>query len=290
MKWFRFLLVLGLSTLGVAMVLAQEPATSLPQPSLTEAGASFALTADTPITTPLLTEDFEGLFPPSGWLNASLSPGGPWGQSDARVHGGDFSALHNDDPSHLECDTWLVTPQVTPTASSELVFWQNENYAFGYVKHSIWVSTACQDPKECNFTQLVDLGPGTEDTWEEVRVELRPYAGQPVYLAFRYEGTFADEWYVDDVQVTTGLFVTNDGPTPLGESTTLTASVATGRNVTFTWDLGDESTVAGAIITHTYPALGTYTAVVTASNDAGVITGTTTISVRAFVYLPLVLK
>ncbi|GEM_PF-3873197 len=272
------------------MVLAQEPATSLPQPPLTETGASFALTADTPITTPLLVEDFEGLFPPSGWLNVPLSPGGPWGQSAARVHSGGFSALHDDNPSHERCDSWLVTSQVTPTASSELVFWQNENYAPYYVRHGIWVSTACQDPKECDFVQLVDLGPGTEDTWEEVRVELRPYAGQPIYLAFRYKGAYADEWYVDDVQVTTGLFVTNDGPTPLGESTTLTASVAPGRNVTFTWDLGDESTVAGAIITHTYPALGTYTAVVTASNDAGVITGTTTICVQSFVYLPLVLK
>ena len=290
MKWFRFLLVLGLSTLGVTLVLAQEPAAALPQLSLMGASTSFTLTADTPITTPLLVEDFEGLFPPSGWLNVHLSPGGPWGQSDTRVHSGGFSALHNDDPNHEKCDSWLVTSQVTPTASSELVFWQNENYAFDYVKHSIWVSTACQDPKECNFTQLVDLGPGTEDTWEEIHMGLRPYAGQPVYLAFRYEGAFADEWYVDDVQVTTGLFVTNDGPTPLGESTTLTASVAPGRNVTFTWDLGDESTVASAIITHTYPALGTYTAVVTASNDAGVITGTTTVCVRAFVYLPLVLK
>ena len=65
----------------------------------------------------------------------------------------------------------------------------------------------------------------------------------------------------------TGLTATNDGPTVLGNLTTLTATIETGTNVTFTWNFGDESTGNGAVATHTYASSGVYTAQVTATNS-----------------------
>ena len=78
----------------------------------------------------------------------------------------------------------------------------------------------------------------------------------------------------------TGLSATNDGPTLLGGITTLEASVASGSNVAYTWNSGDGHIRSGRVITHIYPATGSFTAIVTASNSAsGPFTATTVVSV-----------
>lgn len=93
-----------------------------------------------------------------------------------------------------------------------------------------------------------------------------------------------------------GLVVVNDSPTIWGAMTNLTATVTGGTNVTFTWDLGDGTIASGNILSHTYPAIGTYTATVTATNSASQLTGTTVVTITAvpptgsFIYLPLVVR
>jgi hypothetical protein len=303
-KWFLLFLMLGLSGLGMAIMLAQEPAVAAADCG--EAGplpqSPFAITADIPLTTPLLFEGFETGWPPPGWFLDWYTYGGElgyrWTYTFTTYHSGSHSAYHV--YPRMEVDTWLVTAQVTPTADSELTFWQSEKYANRSISatHSIWVSTRRQDPKYDDFVHLTDVPPAEEaeegepPIWEPFSVDLSAHAGQPIYLAFRYEGAQADEWYVDDVEVTTGLYVVSDSPTPLGQATTFTASVAPGRDAAFAWDFGDEDPLgSGAVVTHTYAEAGDYTVVVTATNAGGaVITGTTTVSVGGFVYLPLVVR
>jgi PKD repeat protein len=76
-----------------------------------------------------------------------------------------------------------------------------------------------------------------------------------------------------------GLAATNDSPTDLGGTTTLTATITAGTDVTYAWDLGDETSAVGAVVTHVYPAIGTYTATVTATNSLGDSTATTLVTV-----------
>jgi uncharacterized repeat protein (TIGR01451 family) len=90
-----------------------------------------------------------------------------------------------------------------------------------------------------------------------------------------------------------GLSGANDGPTVLGERTALTATIASGSHVSFTWAFGDGGTGHRATVNHIYPAAGMYTAVVTAANSASLATATTTVRVLEpvrYVYLPLVVK
>jgi uncharacterized repeat protein (TIGR01451 family) len=99
---------------------------------------------------------------------------------------------------------------------------------------------------------------------------------------------------ITDVPIT-GLAATNDSPTTLGSPTTLTATITAGSNVTYTWAFGDGTGGSGALVTHTYPATGTYTAIVTASNSAGQLTATTLVTIveapaGGHIYLPLILK
>ncbi len=153
----------------------------------------------------LLDEGFESSVPPAGWgmyeTGAVDDPG--WVQTDLRVHTGDWAAYHNDDMTTGDAIAWLVSPQLSLGAAQEVAasFWQNENYASWYTYHGLWVSTASCDPNDGDFVELTELGPGTEGTWEEIAIDLSAYLGSDVCFAFRYEGNFSDEWYVDDVYV-----------------------------------------------------------------------------------------
>jgi RHS repeat-associated protein len=95
---------------------------------------------------------------------------------------------------------------------------------------------------------------------------------------------------ITDVPIA-GLSAVNDSPTLAGWSTTLTATVTAGSNVTYTWAFGDGSTGSGSAVGHTYPDVGVYTAVVTASNSVSVLTATTTVTVTprviTYAYDPL---
>lgn len=78
----------------------------------------------------------------------------------------------------------------------------------------------------------------------------------------------------------TGLSANNNSPTILGSSTKLTARVkGESYKVSYAWNLGDGTSGEGAIIDHTYPAIGNYTAVVTANSFGSTVTATTKIVV-----------
>jgi len=82
-----------------------------------------------------------------------------------------------------------------------------------------------------------------------------------------------------------GLVASNDGPTPKGKPTTLTASVSAGSNVEYSWDLGDETTATGSSVSHVYPEIKDYVATVTARNGVSEASATTTVTVEPAVLL-----
>ena len=243
---------------------------------------------DIPVASPLWSEGFEGLWLPVGWSSDILTPSVYWQRASAHAYRGVYSAFH-DDAFGMQ-DAWLVTRRVTPTAESQLVFWQFERYAPYYYRHSVWVSTGSPDPKDGDFVELARVMTGTESTWEQVSLSLGAFAGRPCYLAFRYQGNNADEWYIDDVRVTTALVASHNGPKQPGEIVTFMAYAPTGSNVEYTWDLGDGAVRSGATVTRTYAASGNYTVVITASNSVSTITRTLNVPILAQLYLPLVLK
>ncbi len=84
----------------------------------------------------------------------------------------------------------------------------------------------------------------------------------------------------------------NNSPTPLGNVTSLTATVASGTNVSYQWNLGNAVVKQGQSVTFTYDAIGFYTAIVTASNSVSLITATAPVTIfkPKYIYLPLILK
>lgn len=100
-------------------------------------------------------------------------------------------------------------------------------------------------------------------------IEAFDVAGNSTLLG-AYDLTVVDEGI-------SGLAVTNSSPTVWGMTTTLTATINSGTNVTYSWQLGDGQTADGITATHIYPASGSYTATVTAANDTNSLNAQTVV-------------
>jgi PKD repeat protein len=91
--------------------------------------------------------------------------------------------------------------------------------------------------------------------------------------------SFSNSQVLWSVEPVSGLAVINDSPTPLGDTSVLTASLAGGSDASFQWDLGDGTASSGQVVTHTYPAQGIYTATVTATNPLGAVSSASRVTI-----------
>jgi uncharacterized repeat protein (TIGR01451 family) len=94
-------------------------------------------------------------------------------------------------------------------------------------------------------------------------------------------------------QAISGLTIYHDGPTELGMTTTFTAVVTGGTNISYTWDFGDGSTATGPVVNHVYASTGTYTVTVTAVNPVSSVQVETIVVVIQpdyILYIPIVEK
>jgi lysyl endopeptidase len=107
------------------------------------------------------------------------------------------------------------------------------------------------------------------------------------------ESTLPDAFTID-VPIA-GLSAESDSPTLLGDTTTFTAMLTAGTNVSYSWDFGDGSLGAdGEIVTHTYAEPGVYLVTLTATNFSSSVQVNLEVEVIVSlikpVYLPLMRK
>lgn len=143
----------------------------------------------------LLYEDFE-TWPLTDWSYATVGAG--WVETDIQVHSGTKSVYHNDDD--VANADWLISPAVNLVESGDLTFWEYQNYGSYYELHKVVVLDG-PDPATAAELGVLYSEVGVEDTWTEKTFSLDLYAGQTVYFGFYYEGTYADEWFLDDITV-----------------------------------------------------------------------------------------
>ncbi|MFN3763780.1 MAG: choice-of-anchor J domain-containing protein, partial [Anaerolineae bacterium] len=136
----------------------------------------------------------------TGWARYNVDGGGTQWERYSRGYMDPGAARHGPFPTMQ--DGWLVTPPIPLPVSNNLRlrFWERTAGVSAYYKHSLWVCTSgCTSPPN-NYTQLAEFGTPTTK-WRVQVVDLSAYAGQTVYLAFRYQGANADTWYIDNVSV-----------------------------------------------------------------------------------------
>jgi len=161
-----------------------------------------------PLPTDLLFEDFENEWLPPGWTRIQNLPAHHWDRTSLKSHSGLYSVwVHYSDPGE-DLDEWLVTPAMNFMDRSRIYlrFHEDQDYWAGFGGHHyIMISTTLQDDPAA-FTTLVDWTPDnhiiTGFQNGPTVLDLSDYIDEPqVYLAFRYTGAWADNWYIDDVRV-----------------------------------------------------------------------------------------
>ncbi len=161
-----------------------------------------------PVRNDILNEGFEGSFPPAGWAVIHLGSTFTWERNGTFKHSGAYSArVHYGSPGLLQ-DEYLVTPALDFSAlqSAYLEFYEKQDYWPGFGEHHYIAASTTSQTDPAAFTMLVDWTPANHEigdfTADPVTLALQAYAGEPVvYLAFRYYGDYADDWYIDDVRV-----------------------------------------------------------------------------------------
>ncbi|MCL2028030.1 MAG: choice-of-anchor J domain-containing protein, partial [Bacteroidales bacterium] len=158
-----------------------------------------------PFTAYPFLEDFEeALFPPPCWTVHNVGGGTTiWARNTDPYYSnsGTASAFHNFTGSMQE--SWLITPALKLANSGDMTleFWSGHNGASFNQYTGIWISITDADP--ASFVELKQLrGSDLEDTLQKISVPLNAFAGQVIYIGFKYRGDYADGWYIDDVGVT----------------------------------------------------------------------------------------
>ena len=117
---------------------------------------------------------------------------------------GDYCAGHTFGPSGVAQEGWLISPRLflqPGRDNTELTFKSYELYPNDYSYEGVWISTTGTNTSD--FTQVWTQS-SPSSTWKNVTVDLSEYQGQAIYIAFKYTGTYAHTWLIDDVSVTEG--------------------------------------------------------------------------------------
>ncbi len=161
-------------------------------------------------TTQLLFEHFDGGVLPDGWTVVDVDGNTPAGGVSfinqawtvaAQLTPGDFAAYSTSWylPA-AQADDWLITPQITPSATSQLQWIAqapDENFPDGY---EVRVSTATADPAD--FTDVLLTIDAEMADYTPHSLDLSAYADMPIFIAFRNNSNDMFVLIVDEVLVT----------------------------------------------------------------------------------------
>ncbi|HQY19604.1 MAG TPA: choice-of-anchor J domain-containing protein [Ignavibacteria bacterium] len=207
----------------------------------------------------------------SVWNNSpadTLEPGWNWTVRPAGLNvpglGTSLSVVHTGDKAigvswwtgqtSGICDAWLVTQKVNNVPSDALLsFWVSGGSATFSDSVSVWVSTGDSTPASFLATpkgfrnQFFYPVGSTYGLFEQQFVDLAPFAGQNIYIAFRYNMDVAVNGYfvyLDDIELTGTVGITQNGtsipakfslnqnyPNPFNPSTKISFDLAKSSNV-----------------------------------------------------------
>lgn len=202
----------------------------------------------------LLFESFESVILPDGWHKIHLGASYSWGGTSSRSNTGNRSIYCKDGSPGSVQDEYLVTPALDFSYNiGPKVQWyedQNDWQSRGGI-HYVMVSTTSQTNPDA-FEVVATMTPADHTIAgfgnDPVEVDLSAYAGMsPVYVALRYTGDDADDWYIDDLKVFElvgaggDVSPTSVGPNNVsyndGDTFTPTAAVYNNGSETVTFDV-----------------------------------------------------
>ncbi|MFA8300359.1 MAG: choice-of-anchor J domain-containing protein [Hyphomicrobiales bacterium] len=149
-----------------------------------------------------LTEGFN-TWPLTGWqiVRKGVTSTTSWEQSNDEFSEGTSSIYHKyGNGDGTETIDWLISPEINVT--SDMMFSFDEyNSDMGYVgKHELLISKESADPDDEDFVVVKSFDVAS-DGWEKRTISLEEYANSKIYIAFRYTGDYAANWYIDNILI-----------------------------------------------------------------------------------------
>ena len=147
------------------------------------------------------------------WLTGS-----PWALTRASSRSGRYAWTDSPDGNYQNDQNvtlWSPIIDLTEVDSATLTFWHR--YAFGSGDEgNVWVARQGEDGLWRGDERLQTFT-GTHSSWEQTSIDLTPFVGEPIRLAFQLfsdAALTADGWYIDDVVVFSSDFETTEPPPP----------------------------------------------------------------------------
>jgi uncharacterized repeat protein (TIGR02543 family) len=173
----------------------------------------------------LFSEDFEGTWPPAGWLTDKQGTSSfDWGKTTTTTHNSSTGAAWHESPSGgpggwPDLNSWLITPPITlPDGENfELEFASRIGaLGNGARNYSVMISTNGGTDRS-DFTTAGTITHVATNTWETKTVSLAAYSGT-IRLAFAFDAVWraGGDWFIDDVVIKEGGEVV-PGPDPIDE-------------------------------------------------------------------------
>jgi len=122
------------------------------------------------------------------------------------AHSGSQYLAHLGDDISTTSTSWVVSSAYALSNNYELKFYWRGKWTSSYNFTGVYVSTTSSDPvaNPGDFTLLEELSPANYPNtwlqWSEAAYDLSSYTGQ-IYIAFKYVGDHAHDFYIDDVGV-----------------------------------------------------------------------------------------
>jgi len=135
-------------------------------------------------------------------VRATTSAYASWTMTSEMVRTGRLAFVHH--YSNGEQNGYLFSPAIVlpPEGVVMLSFWSFNERAdqYGKGKNSVIVATG-SDPYDASKYVEIWSPKTVSEQWTQTKISLAPYSGQIIYIIFKYEGTDAHNWYLDDLSL-----------------------------------------------------------------------------------------
>ncbi|MBN4072957.1 choice-of-anchor J domain-containing protein [Crocinitomix catalasitica] len=159
----------------------------------------------------ILVKDFDdNSITSGGWTVAQVIGTDTWVTSTAGSAPSPYADITNWEGGVNEaCENWLISPEIDLTVSSTPLMSFINAYNFGGPALELLVSTdfsGTGDPNGASWVALSAIWDTNAGTWEWTAsgdVDLSPFIGNKIYIAFKYTGSSTDgsEWEIDDIKI-----------------------------------------------------------------------------------------
>ncbi len=148
-------------------------------------------------------EGFNEIWPPFGWEITQNGTGTTtWDQqfvNDQLL----FSAFHSYTETDENPDSWLISPPISLEENNNyiLTFSQKNQYVpSSYDFNGVMISTGSAQAGSEDF-QLLHETNYTINEFTETQINLNNFAGNTIYIAFVYKGSYSNDWWIDDIEI-----------------------------------------------------------------------------------------